>query len=91
MQYRHVPKNGDKLSALGFGAMRLPTKRLGIDLERATRQIRSAIDNGVNYIDTAVPYHGGESERFFFFFLSGGYRENFTLAPSLPPWAFTTP
>ena len=53
MQYRTVPKNGDKLSALGFGAMRLPTRRMSIDEERATKQIRSAIDAGVNYIDSA--------------------------------------
>jgi predicted aldo/keto reductase-like oxidoreductase len=62
MQYRIVPKNGDRLSALGFGAMRLPTRGGKIDEKRATRQIRSAIDNGVNYIDTAFTYHRGESE-----------------------------
>lgn len=87
MQYRQVPKNGDQLSALGFGAMRLATKRLNIDEERATRQIRDAIDNGVNYIDTAVPYHGGESERFLGRVLLGGYREKVKLATKLPPWS----
>jgi hypothetical protein len=87
MQYRQVPKNGDKLSALGFGAMRLATKRMSIDEERATRQIRSAIDNGVNYIDTAVPYHGGESERFLGRALQEGYREKVKLATKLPPWS----
>jgi len=86
MQYRIVPKNGDKLSALGFGAMRLPTKRMRIDEERATRQIRTAIDAGVNYIDTAVPYHGGESERFLGRALADGYREKVKLATKLPPW-----
>jgi predicted aldo/keto reductase-like oxidoreductase len=87
MQYRTVPKNGDKLSALGFGAMRLPTRRMGIDEERATKQIRSAIDAGVNYIDTAVPYHGGESERFLGRCLQDGYRERVKLATKLPPHA----
>ena len=48
MQYRNVPKNGDQLSALGYGTMRLPTKMGRIDEERAIRQIRSAIDHGVN-------------------------------------------
>src|SRR5512136_1578607 len=85
MQYRTVPKNGDKLSALGFGAMRLPTKRMSIDEERATKQIRSAIDAGVNYVDTAVPYHGGESERFLGRCLQDGYREKVKLATKLPP------
>ena len=90
MQYRHVPKNGDQLSALGFGAMRLPMKRMSIDEERATRQIRDAIDRGINYIDTAVPYHGGESERFLGRALSGRYREKVKLATKLPPWSVKT-
>jgi len=90
MQYRKVPKNGDQLSALGFGAMRLATKRGSIDEERATRQVRDAIDKGVNYIDTAVPYHGGESERFLGRALQGGYREKVKLATKLPPWSVKT-
>jgi uncharacterized protein len=84
MQYRYVPKNGDQLSALGFGAMRLATKRGVIDEERATRQIRDAIDNGVNYIDTAFTYHNGESERFLGRALQDGYREKVKLATKLP-------
>jgi predicted aldo/keto reductase-like oxidoreductase len=86
MQYRYVPKNGDQLSALGFGAMRLATKWGRIDEERATRQIRYAIDNGINYIDTAFPYHGGESERFLGRALRDGYREKVKLATKLPPF-----
>jgi predicted aldo/keto reductase-like oxidoreductase len=87
MQYRRVPKNGDELSALGFGAMRLPMKRMRIDEERAKRQIRFAIDQGVNYIDTAVPYHGGESERFLGRALKDGYREKVKIATKLPHWS----
>ena len=65
MLYRKMPKNGDELSILGFGCMRLPVKEDGtIDEERATRQVRCAIDHGVNYVDTAWPYHMGESEPF---------------------------
>lgn len=90
MQYRTVPKNGDSLSALGFGAMRLPTKRGRIDEDRATRLIRSAIDQGVNYIDTAFPYHGGESEKFLGRALQDGYREKVKLATKLPPWSVNT-
>lgn len=55
--------------------MRLPTKRGMIDEERATRQIRDAIDSGVNYVDTAYHYHDGESERFLGRALQEGYRE----------------
>lgn len=90
MQYRKVPKNGDQLSALGFGAMRLPTRMGRIDEERATKQIRDAIDKGVNYVDTAVPYHGGESERFLGRVLQDGYREKVKLATKLPPQSVNT-
>jgi len=85
MQYRKVPKNGDQLSALGFGAMRLPTRMGKIDEERAMRQIRGAIDSGVNYVDTAAPYHGGESERFLGRVFQDGYRKKVKLATKLPP------
>ncbi len=86
MQYRTVPKNGDKLSALGFGAMRLPTRFGRVDEERAIRQIRSAIDGGVNYLDTAYPYHNGESEKVLGKALRDGYRERVKIADKLPHW-----
>ncbi|AKB85255.1 aldo/keto reductase [Methanococcoides methylutens] len=87
MLYRKMPKNGDELSILGFGAMRLPVKEDGtIDEERATNQIRDAIDNGVNYVDTAWPYHMGQSEPFLRRALSDGYREKVKLATKLPTW-----
>jgi len=86
MLYRKVPKTGDELSILGFGCMRLAQKDGRIDEERATRQIRYAIDRGVNYVDTAWPYHGGESERFVGRALAGGYRERVRLATKLPAW-----
>jgi hypothetical protein len=82
-----MPKNGDELSVLGFGCMRLPVKEDGtIDEERATRQVRYAVDQGVNYIDTAWPYHMGESEPFLGRALEAGYREKVRLATKLPSW-----
>ena len=66
--------------------MRLAQKDGRIDEERAARQIRYAIDRGVNYIDTAWPYHGGESEPFVGRALAGGYRERVKLATKLPAW-----
>ena len=61
MLYRENQKNGDKLSQLGFGCMRLPRKGTGIDIARSAAIIHSAIDNGVNYFDTAYIYPGSES------------------------------
>ncbi len=86
MLYRKIPKNGDELSILGFGCMRLPLKEGKIDEERATKQVRYAIDHGVNYIDTAWPYHMGESEPFLGRALADGYREKVKIATKLPSW-----
>ena len=86
MQYRKMPKNGDALSVLGFGCMRLPVKDGKIDEARAIRQIRGAIDQGVNYLDTAWPYHAGESELLLGKALRDGYRSRIKLATKLPSW-----
>ncbi|AKB28856.1 Aldo/keto reductase [Methanosarcina siciliae T4/M] len=86
MLYRKIPENGDELSILGFGCMRLPLKEGKIDEERAREQLRYAIDNGVNYVDTAWPYHMGESEPFVGRALTDGYREKVKLATKLPSW-----
>jgi hypothetical protein len=90
MLYRKVPKTGDELSILGFGCMRLPQNDGRLDEERAVRQIRRAIDCGVNYVDTAWPYHGGESEPLVGRALAGGYRERVRLATKLPTWLVKT-
>jgi predicted aldo/keto reductase-like oxidoreductase len=76
---------GWDVSVLGFGAMRLPIKqvkdektqevKIVIEENEAIKMIRYAVDNGVNYIDTAYPYHGGESEVLVGKALKDGYRE----------------
>ena len=90
MLRRRMPKSGDELSILGFGCMRLAQKGGRIDEERATRQVRQAIDRGVNYVDTAWSYHGGESEPFLGRALADGYRERVKLATKLPSWLVKT-
>ena len=86
MQMREIEKNGDKISALGFGAMRLPTKTGRIDKESAKKLLYDAIDNGVNFIDTAYPYHGGASESFLGEILQGEYRKKVKLCTKMPSW-----
>jgi predicted aldo/keto reductase-like oxidoreductase len=86
MQYRTFGSLDWKISALGFGAMRLPTlsSREIVDEPEAIRMLRYAIDHGVNYVDTAYPYHGGHSELVVGRALRDGYRERVHLATKLP-------
>jgi uncharacterized protein len=86
MLYRKMPKSGDELSILGFGCMRLPMLAGKIDEPRAIAQIRLAIDRGVNYVDTAWPYHGGASEPLLGKALKDGYRDKVKVATKLPSW-----
>jgi hypothetical protein len=85
-----LPKySGLNLSVLGFGCMRLPIVGADpgrIDEERATALVRAAIDRGVNYVDTAYPYHSGLSEAFVGRALRGGLRERVYVATKLPTW-----
>ena len=88
MQYRALGKTGFKASLLGFGCMRLPFKdgdgNKGVDREEAHELIRYAAANGINYFDTAMGYHGGESEAILGEALDGGLREKVWITTKQP-------
>ncbi len=90
MKYRKMGSLDWEVSALGMGCMRLPTKinsgKEEIDEEKAINMIRYAINNDVNYFDTAFPYHNEQSEIVVGKALQDGYREKIKLVTKLPMW-----
>jgi len=87
MEKRKLQKLGIETSLLGFGCMRFPVTPEGkIDEAKAEEMLQKGIAQGVNYIDTAYPYHNGESEPFVGKVLKKYDRNSFFLATKLPVW-----
>lgn len=91
MEKRRFEKLNAETSLLGFGCMRFPLTAEGkIDEAEAERMIDLAIQSGVNYIDTAYPYHNGDSEPFVGRVLDKYDRDSYYLATKLPVWKLET-
>ena len=89
MQYRTIKDN--KVSLLGMGCMRLPvTDTNEIDFERTTQMVKYAMERGINYYDTAYPYHNGQSELVMGEILEKYPRDSFYLASKMPSWELKT-
>ena len=83
---KHIDSLNIDTSLLGFGCMRFPTKDGHIDEPRAEAMLDRAYAAGINYFDTAYPYHGGESEPFVGRVLDKYPRDSYFLATKLPLW-----
>ncbi len=91
MLYRKMSSTGDKVSVLGFGCMRFPTDDDGnIKKNESEKMLDYAVDNGVNYFDTAWPYHGEKSEPFIGSYFQDN-RKDIYLATKLPSWKIEKP
>lgn len=87
LKYRNISSLDWKVSALGFCCMRLPARRINklrAKTDESVEIIRYGIDLGINYVDTAWPYHLGDSEKIFGYALKDGYRERVHLVTKLP-------
>ena len=95
MIYNTLGKTGLEVSRLGFGTMRLPTKNDNSDIDKteASKMLKYGIENGINIIDTAYPYHSreldgnGNSEKFVGEFLKeNSLRDEILLQTKSPSW-----
>ena len=89
MEQRKMKGTEEMVSLLGLGCMRFPHETPGsddIDVEKAEKMIDYAIKHGVNYFDTAYPYHGHQSEPCLGQAMKKYPRESFYLASKLPMW-----
>lgn len=92
MQYRPMGHTGINVSALGFGMLRLPMLANGnVDSDQSVAMVHRAIEGGVNYIDTARVYLGGQSEEVVGKALAGGWRDKVYVTSKSPWWIMERP
>lgn len=90
MYKKHIDNLGIDTTLLGYGCMRFPTLDGKINEVEAEALLDKAYASGVNYFDTAYPYHNGESEPFVGRVLDKYPRESYFLATKLPLWQIET-
>lgn len=89
MQYRFMTKDQVKIFSLGFGCMRFPVRNQDnsdIDVAQTDEMLSFAIEQGVNYLDTAYVYHDEKSEEYLGNFLKKIDRSKVYIATKLPMW-----
>ena len=94
MYTREYKNTGKQISILGLGCMRLPKldpEKPDIDEPKAFEMVDYAYNHGINYFDTAWPYHGEMSEEFVGRALKKYPRDSFYLATKMPVWLVNTP
>ncbi len=87
MKFRKMGSLDWEVSALGFGCMRLPPRRINrlrAETDESVKIIRRGIDLGINYLDSAYVYHLGDSEKVVGIALKDGYRDRVKIATKLP-------
>ncbi len=95
MNYRKLGNTGIEISSLGFGFMRLPVidgNSSNVDVEKTRELVKAALANGINYFDTALTYHNGNSEKILGQIIKEeGIRDKIYLGTKLPVWKAKNP
>lgn len=83
---RMIPALGKKISRLGYGGMRFPKNGDEVDMDAAVQLLRKAYEMGINYFDTAMVYHKGESEKIFGKAFEPYPRDSYLIADKMSIW-----
>lgn len=83
---RMIPALGKEISRLGYGGMRFPKNGDEVDMDAAVQLLRKAYEMGINYFDTAMVYHKGESEKIFGKAFEPYPRDSYLIADKMSIW-----
>ena len=83
---RMIPALGKEISRLGYGGMRFPKNGDEVDVDAAVQLLRTAYEMGINYFDTAMVYHKGESEKIFGKAFEPYPRDSYLIADKMSIW-----